>query len=114
MIIDQEPLIDEINSREDITPEQKIELRRIYIEIENLLEKVDKDINLPNNVKKHIVEMRDLEFQLQENWNHDKNELTHVFWCLFDRCTCSEDENIMSLGIKKIFNPSCIFHGISY
>jgi predicted chitinase len=99
MVILNEVLV----KRQKITDKQRAKLNELYSEM------------IDENIKKtgpyYAQKMKDLEFQLQENWNFDLNPLCHTWWNKFDNCSCPKMDNAERLEHEKIINCRYPLHG---
>lgn len=104
-------LYEPLAKKQKITNKQRDNLEVLYTARDELLELAHEDKNLKANGKFYVDEMRQLEFNLQHNWNFPMDELFHTHWNLFAKCTCPQMDNNERFGLPKIINSSCPFHG---
>jgi len=91
-----------------VTKEQRIELFRLYQKLDALLQE---EANDPNPGKEYAERMREIEFELQKNWNFEQDANFHSYEFLFSSCTCPKMDNEERFGFPKIYNCSCPIHG---
>jgi len=104
-------LNEKLAEKQKITSEQRENIYKLYDEIYRVFDEVELDNNLEKNGKKYVDKIRDLEYQLQENWNFEKDALKHTWWNQIPGCSCPIMDNEERFGIEKIINCNCIIHG---
>jgi hypothetical protein len=104
--LNQELLIEQ-----KVTDKQISNLEPIYDELELTFKLGDiVDIN-PIYAHELASTIKDIEFQLQENWNFPLDAKFHTWWNRFKYCTCPKMDNDERFGQDKIINTSYPFHG---
>jgi len=93
-----------------VSNEQEENLHKIYKELFNLQALTLVDEHLEKYGKDYTRRMKNIEFELQENWNFPKDELCHTWWNSFDDCVCPKMDNQERFGFPKIINSLCPFH----
>lgn len=97
----------ELLEKQKVTKEQQEKLLDIYSKIEYLVDNLD---TLPNI--EVVKTLEDYEYQLQENWNFDKDKTKHTYWYRLPGCNCPKIDNKENFGVnRRIINLSCPFHG---
>jgi hypothetical protein len=104
-------LNEQLAEKQKITKKQRENIYKLYDEIYQLFAEAELDNNLKENGKKYADKIRDLEFQLQENWNFEKDALKHTWWNKIPGCSCPVMDNEERFGIEKIMNCDCAIHG---
>lgn len=103
-------LNDELLKKQKVTKSQKRKLIKLYKDIFNLFKRAKDDNNIEQNGLSYALELEKIEYELQENWNFEKNNLYHTWWYKIPGCTCPYLDNAESFGIEKIINCNCPFH----
>jgi hypothetical protein len=103
-------LNENLAKQQKITEKQREKLSLLYEEIYKVFDEAKNDTNLEENGSKYRTKIKELEFQLQENWNFEKDELKHTWWNRVPGCTCPTMDNNERFGIEKIINCSCPIH----
>lgn len=102
-------LNEELLKKQKVTDEQKEKLYKIYEEITQILNS-DKDTT--REEKKEIFKkLTKLEFELQENWNFEKDIKKHKYHLFLPGCTCSKSDNmdLISTGTMYV-DKNCPYH----
>jgi len=107
-------LNEDLAKRQKITQKQRDNLNDIYDEILELMIRADElqksdECLLDSDIPDYLTE---LEFNLQENWNFEKNDNFHSYWNKLPGCACPVIDNKESFGIHRITNSSCRWHGL--
>jgi predicted chitinase len=102
---------EELAKKQKITDEQRENLNKLYKEIDNLLREEMIDEQIEKTGKYYSQKMRELEFELQENWNFPKDPLFHTWWNVFSQCRCPKIDNTERFGFDKIIRMDCPIHG---
>ena len=112
-----------------------VELNQELIEKQELtLEQIDNLIALHKELKIHFLIIEDLikrdqlldawapciadviqsiEYQMQDNWNFDRDKFKHRYWYRIPGCTCPVMDNDDAWGTPyHIINNDCPFHGM--
>jgi len=108
-------LNEKLAKKQKITDKQRENLDKLYEELDVLFgyAKVlnDTDQLTSANAHKLADKVRNIEFELQENWNFSQNPLCHTWWNKIDGCRCPKLDNIDRFGTDKIINTKCPYHG---
>ncbi len=105
----------ELLLKQKVTREQRQELEHIYALLENIVNvakilQEDDDLTYSTG---YIISntIRDIEFQLQKNWNFPQNENFHTYQNKLPGCTCSKIDNDDRFGIEgKWITQTCPYH----
>lgn len=97
--------------RQKITPEQITELKRLHIEMADT-KHLMKEVKDPATLKNLVQMVEDLEFEMQDNWNFDRDAAFHTHWLDCPGCTCPKMDNRdpMYHG-RRITVGGCPLHG---
>ena len=71
--------------------------------------KEEEDIGKLHQLANQIDE---IEFELQDGWNHPRNVKHHSWWCRLPKCRCGSMDNrdMYTTGLRSI-NGNCPLHG---
>jgi hypothetical protein len=106
MILNQKLLI-----KQNVTDEQQDRLYVLYAELVDLFDRA-RDVDSDEQAKTLVLELQDLEFKLQENWNFSRDVNFHSYWFKIPGCSCPKLDNAEMIGIdRRIVNHDCRFHG---
>jgi hypothetical protein len=97
--------------KQKITQEQRDNLDALYDGMDMLFEKARNDTNIKLNGPIYAKQLKELEFNLQKNWNFPLDETKHTWWNRFSDCKCPKMDNDERFGMDKIINSNCPFHG---
>jgi len=98
--------------QQNISKKQQQRLMKLYKELEEFFAYVR---DLTEDEAKKLgyaltITLKDIEFQLQENWNFEQNALYHTWWDKIPKCSCPKLDNKERFGVEKIINCGCIIH----
>lgn len=101
----------ELLIRQGVTEEQRRNIIKIHKKLKKLKESI-KTKPTKNEVKDILNMLRELEYQLQDNWNFPKNEDYHYHWLELPFCSCPKMDNRERIGTGYyIYNTRCPYHG---
>ena len=96
-----------------VTTEQQEKLFELYDELENIFEctrnmSEEEVLKLGYSI---TISVKNIEYQLQENWNFPQDENFHSWWYKVPKCSCAKMDNAESIGYRKYVNCGCLIHG---
>ena len=97
-------LIDQQNAWKNL--DNIAELHHFKLSIYSLLSET-KDESL---MKSLSLDLREIEFELQDLWGFKKNMNLHRFW-EYPKCLCPKLDNIEDYPHRQYFNNKCPLHG---
>jgi len=96
-----------------VTEAQEEKLYKLYEELDNIF-KQDKTLDASNKeqAKTLVLELENLEFELQKNWNFPQSVNFHTYWSKLSNCSCPKLDNQERIGTgQRITVGDCIYHG---
>ena len=96
-----------------VSIDQQARLLKIYDELGTILlgtRKLSKE-DRKRDGKAIAKRVRELEFELQENWNFSVDANYHTYWNKVTGCTCPVADNEERFGQDKVINCRCPYHG---
>ena len=107
-------LNEKLLKQQKVTDKQKENLYKLYKELQMLFEQA-KTLE-PYEKEQHrtlALELENLEYELQDNWNFPRSKAHHTYWNQLHGCECAYIDNKERFGInEKIITLSCPYHGI--
>ena len=96
---------------QNVSEAQIARLLELYEELSQLFDRA-RDADSDEQCKVIAAELKDLEFQLQDNWNFPRSEDHHSYQFRLPGCTCPKIDNAERFGTPyKIITTTCKFHG---
>ena len=98
--------------RQGVTKTQLENLKTLHAELhQKFSELKEKDELTKEEAVEYFNEIRDIEFDMQDNWNFEKNEDMHSNWFKDPNCTCPYLDNVDSLGSElNYYSGDCKIH----
>ena len=56
------------------------------------------------------IAIKDIEYQMQANWNFNQDANYHTWWYRMPKCSCPTMDNEERFGVSKIISHKCIIH----
>ena len=102
-------LNEKLAEEQKVTKQQRLNIEVLYQELSKLLvdSKTTPDVAKP----KLSIQITDLEYELQKNWNFPLNPDFHKYQFHLNGCTCPSLDNSERFGFAKFFSESCSYHG---
>jgi len=105
-------LNDTLVAKQGLSDEQKQKLHILYKQLDDIFEYC---ASTPEDSLAEIGEsitetIKNIEFQLQEAWNFDKDPLKHAWWNKAPKCKCPKLDNDERFGFGKYINCTCPIH----
>ncbi len=102
--------------KQKVTPEQKNELIRLHGKLNNEFriakELIDIDRLTEPAIEAITHEVKNIEFQMQDNWNFERDENKHKYWYRIPGCLCPVMDNDDAWGTRyHVVNNDCPYHG---
>lgn len=96
---------------QNVSEVQIARLLELYEELNQLFDRA-RIADSDEQCKVIAAELKDLEFQLQDNWNFPRSEDHHSYQFKLPGCTCPKLDNADRFGTPyKIITTTCKFHG---
>ena len=107
----------ELLEKQKVTNDQRNNLISLYARLrkefdiaQELLDKDELDASNANIIKEEI---QSIEYQMQDNWNFNRDKFKHKYWYRVPGCTCPKLDNEDRWGtIYQVTSKDCPFHGI--
>ena len=95
-----------------VSPEQAKTLEELYTQLDALFETCAPTTDdILEVVGEEVTNMiKEIEFQLQVNWNFEKDELKHTWWNKVPGCKCPRIDNDERFGCPKLISSGCPIH----
>jgi molybdopterin converting factor small subunit len=108
-------LNEKLAKEQKITQKQKDNLEELYKQMFELFERAEKELDnntlTLENGRVYDEQIKNLEFQMQDNWNFEKDPLKHTWWNRAPGCLCPQFDNAERFGFDKIHRQDCPYHG---
>lgn len=107
----------ELNLNKNLVETQKLSeldvdvLKALHCDRLRLFEKMT-GTHDSKELKRLALEMKEIEFSMQEAWKFPRDEKKHSWWFQLPKCTCPKMDNRGRWGLGNfIINEECILHG---
>ena len=99
-------------ARQKVSTSDLNKIKNIHRKLLKIFEKIEKETD---EFILHLLadKITELDYELQEAWNFERNENFHTWWFNSPKCMCPRMDNMDRLGTKwKVRNGDCPLHGV--